>query len=517
MGRHISARYTAATITTFSAEKEGITINIVDFETVKDQIAQELSQEDWEPPIPFDTTTELPDFPLSALPGPVRDYVSALSTATQTPPEMAGILSLGVLAMAVQGRYVLQVTQDWKEPLCLYALSVAPPGERKSAVLSALTRPAVEYEAVRRGREAADVAKSKARVAALEKAHQAAENRFASGKCSLEDVLNAATEAEQAQSEIEYPYRLLVDDTTPEKLVDLMDQQGGCMAVVSAEGGIFDAMAGRYDRGTGVDIFLKGHAGDSLTVDRIGRPPNHIPNPRLTMLLTVQPDVISGIMGNSTFRGRGLCARYLYAMCRSNVGRREIDPPPIPQEVKRAYRDCILHLLEDTDRGTITLDPDADELRKEYQSYVEGKLGSDWEYMRDWAGKLVGAVLRIAALLHIADSPTPSQEPIGPDVIARAVSIGNVLAAHAQAAYGIMGGDQTQAEAKYLWRRIQAHGGQEISKRDLIRLTSGHYQQAEDMEPAISALEDMGYIRRLRKTQGRGRPKEIIMVNPLAK
>lgn len=443
--------------------------------------------------------------------------MQALSTATQTPPEMAGILSLGVLAMTVQGRYNLQITPDWQEPLCLYCVAVAPPGERKSAVISALTRPAIEYEAIRRGREAADVAKSGARASALEKAHQSAENRFAAGKGSLEDVLNASAEAEQARSEVVHPYRLVADDATSEKLVDLLEQQGGCMAVVSAEGGVFDMMAGRYDKSANIDVYLKAHAGDPLTVDRIGRPPNHIEAPRLTMLLTVQPDVIGGIMGNSTFRGRGLCGRYLYAVCRSRVGQRAIDPPPIPQDVKRAYKECILRLLEDSDRGTITLDQDANELRREYQAFVEGKLGSDWEHMRDWGGKLAGAVLRIAALLHIADASTPSQEPIGPDTVARAISIGGVLAAHAQAAYSTMGGDQSQAEAKYLWRRIQAHGGQEISKRDLIRLTSGHYQQAEDMEPAISALEDMGYIRRLRKTQGRGRPKEIIMVNPLAK
>lgn len=399
----------------------------------------------------------------------------------------------------------------------MYCVAVAPPGERKSAVISALTRPAIEYEAIRRGREAADVAKSKARAAALEKAHQAAENRFASGKCSLEDVLNAAAEAEQALSEVVHPYRLVVDDTTPEKLVDLLEQQGGCMAVVSAEGGIFDAMAGRYDRGINIDVYLKSHAGDSLTVDRVGRPPNHIEAPRLTMLLTVQPDVIGGIMGNAAFRGRGLCGRYLYAMCRSKVGRRDVDPPPVPHEAKRAYKDCMLHLLEGDDRGAITLSRDADELRREYQAYVEKKLGDDWEYMRDWAGKLVGAVLRIAALLHITECQAASQEPIPVETMARAISVGNVLAAHAEAAYNLMGGNREQREARYLWRRIQAHGGQEISKRDLIRLTSGHYQQAEDMEPAISALEDMGYIRRLRKTQGRGRPKEIIMVNPLAK
>lgn len=169
------------------------------------------------------------------------------------------MLSLGVLAMTAQGRYKVQITGDWWEPLCLYVVAVAPPGERKSAVIGALTRPAVEYEAERRAAEAADVAQSKARASALDKAHQAAESRFASGKggTTLEDVLNAAVEAEQAQSEIKYPYRLLADDSTPEKLADLLEQQGGAITVISSEGGVFDMMAGRYDKSVNVDIYLR--------------------------------------------------------------------------------------------------------------------------------------------------------------------------------------------------------------------------------------------------------------------
>ena len=442
--------------------------------------------------------------------------MEALSTATQTPPEMAGVLSLGVLAMTAQSRYTVQGTQGWLEPLCLYAVAVAPPGERKSAVIGALTRPAIEYEAERRTAEAADVAQSKARASALEKAHQATENKFANGKAALDDVLNAAEEAEQARSELVYPYRLLVDDATPEKLVDLMEQQGGCITVVSAEGGIFDVMSGRYDRGTNLDVYLKAHAGDPLTVDRIGRPPNHIPNPRLTMLLSVQPDVISGVMSNNTFRGRGLCGRYLYAICKSKVGHRDIDPPPVPENVKSAYKATIKRMLADQDSGTITLSPEASEIRRAYQSHIERRLGPDGDLytMRDWGGKCVGAMLRIAALLHVADCPTPTATPIPAEIMVRATSIAECLAAHAQAAYGIMGGDQSQSEAKYLWRRIQASGQDTITKHDLIQLTRGHFRCAEDMEPAISMLEDMAYIRRIRKTQGRGRPKEVIEVNP---
>lgn len=320
-----------------------------------------------------------------ALPGPIRDYVEALSTATQTPPDMAGVLSLGVLAMTAQGRYTVQVKQGWEEPLCLYTVAVAPPGERKSAVIGALTRPAIEYEAERRTAEAADVAQSKARASALEKARQAAEGKFASGKGSLEDVLNAAQEAEQARSKLVYPYRLLVDDATPEKLVDLMEQQGGCITVVSAEGGVFDMMAGRYDKTTNIDVYLKAHAGDPLTVDRIGSPPNHIPTPRLTMLLTVQPDIISGIMSNNTFRGRGLCGRFLYTICQSKVGHRDIDPPPVPENVKSAYKATIKRMLADQDSGTITLSPEASEIRRAYQSHIERRLGPDGDLytMRD--------------------------------------------------------------------------------------------------------------------------------------
>ena len=427
-------------------------------------------------------------------------------------------MSLGVLAMTAQGRYKVQITGDWWEPLCLYVVAVAPPGERKSAVIGALTRPAVEYEAERRAAEAADVAQSKARASALDKAHQAAESRFASGKggTTLEDVLNAAVEAEQAQSEIKYPYRLLADDSTPEKLADLLEQQGGAITVISSEGGVFDMMAGRYDKSVNVDIYLKGHSADPITVDRIGRPPNHIPSPHLSMLLTVQPDVLRGLMGNSAFRGRGLCGRYLYAMCRSKVGHREITPPPVPDNVASIYRATIRRLLSDTDAGTITLSKEADQVRQQYQGYTEHRLGPDGDLytMRDWGGKLAGAALRIAALLHIADCDAPTATPIPADVMARATSILECLTAHAQAAYGLMGGDQTQAEAKYLWRRIQAHGGQEISKNDIIQLTKGHFQKAEDMEPAITALEELNYIRRVRKSQGRGRPKEIILVNP---
>ena len=79
----------------------------------------------WEKPIPFDEI-QTPDFPVEALPGPLGAFVECLAESTQTPEEMGGTLSLGVLATAFQRRYEVEVTRDWREPLCLYSSAVAP-------------------------------------------------------------------------------------------------------------------------------------------------------------------------------------------------------------------------------------------------------------------------------------------------------------------------------------------------------------------------------------------------------
>lgn len=101
--------------------------------------------------------------------------------------------------------------------------------------------------------------------------------------------------------------------------------------------------------------------------------------------------------------------------------------------------------------------------------------------MRDWGGKAVGAMLRIAALLHL--SSFPSTEPISPETMAGATSIAEFLGAHAEAAYQAMGADESVEDAKYLWRRIAASGEAEISKRDLFRLVRGKFKKRSVWRP----------------------------------
>lgn len=474
--------------------------------------------QEWENPVPFDEINT-PDFPTERLPGTLASFVESIAESTQTPEEMAGILSLGVLATAFQSKFTVEITPDWKEPLCLYCVAVAPPGERKTAVISALTKPIYEYEAEQREIEAVEIVQNQTERALLEKALEAAKNSATKGKGNFAEKRAEAMElsAQLAQFKAMHPFRLLADDTTPEKLVDLMDIQGGSITVCSAEGGIFDSMAGRYEKGANFDVYLKGHSGDMIVVDRIGRRTNSIPNPRLTMLLTIQPEVLSGLMENTTFRGRGLCGRFLYAMCKSKVGHREISPAPMPDSVRVEYRAFIRRILSSQWSGTIQLSPEADEIRRKYQGYIEKKLGDEWECMRDWGGKLTGAMVRIAALMHAAEvQGNPTETPISPEVMAGATSIAEFLSAHAVAAYQIMGADEEYENARYLWRRICSAGQEEMSKRDLFNICKGKFKRVEDMEPTLQTLVDMGYVREVEEATG-GRPTKKLIVNPKSK
>ena len=320
------------------------------------------------------------------------------------------------------------------------------------------------------------------------------------------------------------------------------------MGVLSAEGGVFDIMAGRYagkGRSGNFEVFLKGHAGDDLRVDRVGRPPVFIRRPALTLGLAVQPEAIRSLGAIPGSRGRGLLGRFLYAMPPSIVGRRVVDPPPVPQAVRQAYRENMKALLElsarsDRDRAgraaaghrrpaehVLTLAEPAYGRWLEFAAWVEPRLADfgPLAEMADWAGKLPGAVARLAGLLHLADragEPAPWGTPIPADTMERAIRIGRYLIPHARAAFDLMGFDPLVADARYVlaWVRRRAAGlvGFAFTKRDAFEGTKGRFKQVADLELALGLLEKHHSIRMLpaEPRPGRGRPPSpTYEVNPL--
>ena len=477
----------------------------------------------WETPIPFEKAN-LPSFPTEALPKVIRDYVTGVAESTQTPVDMSASAALAILALCEQGKFRIRGKADWTEPLNLFVVVVAEPSERKSAVIGLMTRPVNTFEAEYNRQNAAELEASKMNKRILERRQRALEDKAAKGKVEDGELEQFARQLSSYKEKT--PLRLYVDDVTTEKLTAVLADGDGKAAIVSAEGGIFDMLSGIYSKTVNIDVMLKGHSGDSIRVDRIGRNSESIMNPALTVLLTVQPSVLSGMMQNGTFRGRGLTARFLYCMPKSIVGNRKYRTEPIPSEVARQYDLLIRNLLEEEQGETpeeIALTSEADKLLESFSYEVESKLKTEYADIADWAGKLVGAVLRIAGVLCRAsvyrsngflESPTPL---VVDDVIMQnAIKIGRYYTAHSSAAFSLMGADALVKQSEYMLDAICKSGLTEFTRRDIMRLCRS-FKTADEVQPVLNHLTEYGYIApKMSDAQNiKGRPSgQAYLVNP---
>ena len=419
----------------------------------------------WETPIPFDEF-DLPTFPADALPPAIRDYVKAVAETTQTSADMAAVASLAILAICVQGKYRIWGKPDWSEPLNTYCVIVLPPAERKSAVISLMTAPLEEYEQEINSAMDAQIIESQMKKAVLEKERRMLEDKVSKGKAEASELADKAKEISTFR-EIQ-PLKLFVDDVTAEKLASVLAENQSKAAIVSAEGGIFDILNGIYTKNVNIDVFLKGHSGDTIRVDRIGRASESILHPTLTMLLAVQPEVLNGLMTNGTFCGRGLTARFLYAMPKSSLGDRSFYTEPIAEAAKTEYTKLIRSLLEvDSREESIELSGEATAVLEQLFRDTESRFRTDLAEITDWAGKYVGAVLRIAGLLHGAQHHGFMDfTEVSGQTMENAVRIGEYFLEHAKAAYSLMGADPVNKQGEYLLSKIQKAQVREFSRRD---------------------------------------------------
>lgn len=469
----------------------------------------------WETPLPFDEY-DLPTFPVDALPETVRRYVLAVAESTQTSVDMAAVEALGVVSLCSQGKYFIRGNADWAEPLNIYTVVILPPAERKSSVLSMMIRPVEEYEKEENSRRNAGIIESQMVLSRLEKEKRSLVERASKGKATEEEVRAKATEI--AKYEPVKPLRLFVDDVTSEKLTSVLAENKGCAAVVSAEGGIFDIISGLYSRNVNIDVFLKGHSGDTIRVDRIGRASESIIHPALTMVLAVQPEVLNGLMSNNTFRGRGLTARFLYAMPKSTVGSRSFSTKPVPEGVRARYQALIETILSsDNEQEPISLDDGAREVLEDLFNEIEGRLKGDLAEISDWAGKFVGAVLRISGILHVMKYPKDSMfDSVDRVTMENAVAIGRYFLAHAKAAYSLMGADTVNKDARHLLSFIKRERLAEFSRRDAMRLCRS-FKTADSLQPVLNRLCEYGYIAVKPQEPASGigrRPSEVYVTNP---
>ncbi len=465
--------------------------------------------------------SSLPQFPLEALPKVMKSYATAVAAHSQTSPDMAAVIGLGVLAVCLQGKFKVEGTPGYYEPLSLYTVLIAAPGERKSGVMRAMTGVLYDYEQEFNKSRSDEVRKNR-------QEREAVERQISGLKKKLENKYDREMEMELQQLEgqlADMPelksVRFFADDCSSEALTSLLANNGGRLAVISAEGGIFDIMAGRYSNKTNIDVWLKGHCGDPIYVDRKSREAECIPHPALSAILTIQPSVLTEIMENTTMTGRGLIARFLYSSPPSRIGSRVFRAAAIPEETKDAYRRLVYRLMDipvAEETQTLYLSEKAFEVIETYFAEHEKYLLGEGQATADWANKYIGAVLRIAGLLHCADM-APGNCEISATTIGRAIEIGKYFLAHSGYAYSMMSGDINIRKARFVMAKLEKFGQPEVKRSDLFQACRGKFfQKTEEIFPTLELLEEHGYLRQvIPERQGAGRPPDVrILINPAA-
>jgi len=487
----------------------------------------------WTPPVPLVAASRPSELQAGTLPDWLESFVVAVSRATGAPIDLCRLLAIGVLSMTLAQVFRVQLKRGWEVPVNLYLVFAAAPSTKKSPAYNAFLEPVRAHEQTLRESWSVEVARRAELRASLEERLKKVRRTKKTPADST--ILSAETDelvrALEAHPELSVP-RLLGDDATPEALVKLMETNGGRLAITSDEGGVFDMMAGRYQKDANLDIYLKAWEGTPVTVDRVNREGSHVEEPTLTLLLAVQPGVLEQLGSAPVLTSRGLLQRFLYGIRDGHPPPHPFDAPPVPQEVEDEYERRLGGLLRlhpsapgrsAPDARVLSLSGEARALFADFHDELERRKLSDLSELAEWVGKRAGDTAKLAGLLEVAGADEPLQvTEIRVGAMVAAISIMRGLIGHARYALGLVGLTPEVRNAKYVLGRLLAKASvASFSEKEVLDWCSGACRKAAFVREVLKLLGEHDFIRvvpvRPPGPKG-GRPRsQEWMLNPLAR
>jgi hypothetical protein len=126
------------------------------------------SQTVWSTPEPLEPDP-LPEFPVQAVPDPLRSWIVAVSQYCQTPVELAGLCGLACCSAGI-ARNIAIDAGGWTEEATIFVNCVLESGNRKSSVVEQAREPILELEAEMLEASRPAIARAESRRKTLEEA-----------------------------------------------------------------------------------------------------------------------------------------------------------------------------------------------------------------------------------------------------------------------------------------------------------------------------------------------------------
>jgi putative DNA primase/helicase len=495
-------------------------------EAITDELVEafeDLSAIGWPVPQPLDG--ELPSvrtFEEALLPESFRPLVCDVAERMQTPLDFPAAVAIVSLAGAVGRRARIQpkaADSSWIVVPNLWGGIVAPPGQLKSPIITAMTSPLHAIERGWRGdhekaledhRQAAE--EHKLRYSAWQEKFKAAAKKGLAGPDRCEPAPLPPTMR-----------RLILNDATAEKLHEIMAENPAGVLVIRDELTGWLAQLEKQGREGERAFALSAWNGDTgHAIDRIGRGSIYVPHCCMSLLGGIQPSRLRSYLSDALADGPsndGLMQRFQVLVWPDTTAGHYVDRAPVA-----AYVDKVSGVFErlvamDPDTSTVyKFSPKAQGLFVEWFNANEALANASDTHpaLAAHLAKYRSLMPSLALLFELADGG--EEHEVNLRHAQQAAEWCEYLKSHAERVYSCVSSPHMRAArelvAKIKARKIGADGS--FYAREVYRSGWAGLDTPELVRAATEALQDAGWIRELKSEVAvtGGRPANRFEVNP---
>lgn len=484
-------------------------------------------------PLPSDKPPVLP-FDIEMLPEALRPWVLDIAERIQCPIDFVAVAAMVALAAVVGRRVGIRPKQrdNWLVVPNLWGGVIGRPGVMKTPAIQEPLKPLknLEIEAKRKFEKEVNERKAADLVAKAKQKQAEAAIREALESEGDERAMELAREAVQDEDSEPVRMRFLVNDSTVEKLGEILNQNLYGVAVFRDE--LIGLLKSLEKDGRECDraFYLEAWNGTGrFTFDRIGRGTVDIESTCVSILGGIQPGPLSQYMRAVARGGEGddgLLQRFqLLVWPDVSAAWQNVDRFPDSQARTTAHAvygglanlDPIL-LGADFDKFEpdgvpfLRFDEVAQAMFNQWREELEPRVRSGEEHptIESHLSKYRSLIPSLALLIHLADGGTG---PVGIGPLKKAIAWGVYLESHARRIYALAASPDLDA-ARALAKKIMAGEVSDgFALREVYRNGWSGLSTAEDAKGAAELLVDFDWLVEAREPTG-GRTKVTYYINP---
>jgi len=475
-----------------------------------------------DPQVLAETLPPVPEFLMGMLPKAIAAYVKDVAERMSCPVDFPAVAAMVALASAVGSRIHCKPYEKgtWMVPGGLWGMVVANPGGIKSPPLSEMLRPLAALDKLATKQYAKDM------------------ERYQIDKQIYENAVKAAIKGGAVPVGLVAPIeptmtRRVVNDSTYEMLV--------AIAAANPDGFLIwrDELVGWFhslnkeNQKEARGLYLTGWTGtESYATDRIGRGHVRAERVNLSLLGTIQPNVLRSIVYDAVTGGSGddgLVSRFQLAVypdaVRAYVKTDRYPDLPAMQHYEAQIRR--LTSLQPTAIGACTA-PDGtpylpfdeaaqqifDNWRQELEERIRATDTEEHPAMLSHLGKYRSLFPKLALVLHLAAGKTG---PIGGWAASRAHAWTIYLEAHARRIYHTAT-NRVMQSAVALANKIEAGKlPDRFTKSDVLVKEWAGLRTADEVAMALTVLSDGNWLTVVEDRSTGGRPALRHIISPKVK